>query len=270
MVSRHVGSRRTLSHGRRGDPRPPDVRASPPVVGAVLAAPDGIRAATQRTQQADAALTLVDPELKSFRVLHGLPATVSLSAKCVSWQGRERECGPPPILVSRVFERETDASISWIRAAASQHEGLRRGLSTGANHGGHRPRHRSREHSLLSSASHPHSARSRTPSDGDSVSFSNQPGNPHGPAGRARSPAPLRSRRPACARRSWHSPSLGDTLVGLTRDQMLWRDPRTSPWSLGPMFGCARWVADLYARRSRLLGRRRTGRGVRAPEYSHR
>ena len=46
-----------------------------PVVGAVLAAPDGIWAATQRTQQADAALTLVDPELKSFRSLHGLPAT---------------------------------------------------------------------------------------------------------------------------------------------------------------------------------------------------
>src|SRR5262249_45062488 len=38
-----------------------------PVVGAVLAAPDGIWTATQRTQQADAALTLVDPELKSFR-----------------------------------------------------------------------------------------------------------------------------------------------------------------------------------------------------------
>ena len=28
--------------------------------------------------------------------------------------------------------------------------------------------------------------------------------------------------------------SLGDTLVGLTRDQMLWRDPRSGAWTLGP------------------------------------
>ncbi len=28
--------------------------------------------------------------------------------------------------------------------------------------------------------------------------------------------------------------SLGDTLVGLTRDQMLWRDPRTEAWTAGP------------------------------------
>src|SRR5262249_31574172 len=27
---------------------------------------------------------------------------------------------------------------------------------------------------------------------------------------------------------------LGDTLVALTRDQMLWRDPRTDAWTLGP------------------------------------
>jgi hypothetical protein len=28
--------------------------------------------------------------------------------------------------------------------------------------------------------------------------------------------------------------SLGDTLVGLTRDQLLWRDPGTDAWTLGP------------------------------------
>ncbi|MEO7987681.1 MAG: hypothetical protein ABI766_14210, partial [Gemmatimonadales bacterium] len=28
--------------------------------------------------------------------------------------------------------------------------------------------------------------------------------------------------------------SLGDTLVGLTRDQLLWRDPRTEAWTGGP------------------------------------
>ena len=28
--------------------------------------------------------------------------------------------------------------------------------------------------------------------------------------------------------------SLGDTIVALTRDQMLWRDPRTGAWTLGP------------------------------------
>jgi ligand-binding sensor domain-containing protein len=28
--------------------------------------------------------------------------------------------------------------------------------------------------------------------------------------------------------------TLGDTLVALTRDQLIWRDPRTRAWSLGP------------------------------------
>jgi ligand-binding sensor domain-containing protein len=28
--------------------------------------------------------------------------------------------------------------------------------------------------------------------------------------------------------------TLGDTLVALTRDQLMWRDPRTRAWSLGP------------------------------------
>jgi hypothetical protein len=28
--------------------------------------------------------------------------------------------------------------------------------------------------------------------------------------------------------------TLGDTLVALTRDQFLWRDPRTARWTLGP------------------------------------
>ena len=28
--------------------------------------------------------------------------------------------------------------------------------------------------------------------------------------------------------------ALGDTLVALTRDQLIWKDPRTQAWSLGP------------------------------------
>jgi hypothetical protein len=28
--------------------------------------------------------------------------------------------------------------------------------------------------------------------------------------------------------------TMGDTLVALTRDQLIWRDPRTQAWSLGP------------------------------------
>src|SRR5262249_17756000 len=38
---------------------------------------------------------------------------------------------------------------------------------------------------------------------------------------------------------SLHAPvvalaTLGDTIVGLTRDQLLWPDPRTNAWSVGP------------------------------------
>ena len=43
--------------------------------------------------------------------------------------------------------------------------------------------------------------------------------------------------------------SLGDTIVALTRDQMLWRDPRTGAWTLGPnlsamLGGLVAFVAD--------------------------
>ena len=43
--------------------------------------------------------------------------------------------------------------------------------------------------------------------------------------------------------------SLGDTVVALTRDQLLWRDPRTGQWTLGPnlsalLGGLVSFVAD--------------------------
>ena len=97
--------------------RPPDVRAP---LARGRGGPRGTHGIRQRRSEptSDAALTLVDPELKSFRSLHGLPATGVPFTQVQSWQGRERECGPPPISVSRVSKRETDASISWMWAAA--------------------------------------------------------------------------------------------------------------------------------------------------------
>ena len=44
-------------------------------VGAVFSAPDGVWAATDRTPQADAALTFVGSELNEFRTVRGLPAS---------------------------------------------------------------------------------------------------------------------------------------------------------------------------------------------------
>ena len=45
-------------------------------------------------------------------------------------------------------------------------------------------------------------------------------------------PAALAS--PSLQAPSSRSPRSGDTVVALTRDQFLWRDPRTQAWTLGP------------------------------------
>ncbi len=58
-----------------------------------------------------------------------------------------------------------------------------------------------------------------------------------------------RSRRPRCRPPIVALGSLGDTVVALTRDQFLWRDPRTQAWTLGPnlsglLGGLVGFVAD--------------------------
>ena len=65
--------------------------------------------------------------------------------------------------------------------------------------------------------------------------------------------------------------SLGDTIVALTRDQLLWRDPRTRGWTLGPnLSALLGGLVAFVAGRPGLLGGRRPGRRLRAAGHAAR
>lgn len=208
-----------------------------PVVGALLGAPDGIWAATQRTQLADAALTLVDPALKSFRSLRGLPAagipftqvrdlagqgtgvwaaTDYGVARIETGDGRidlvDVGRGLPDSRVYSVASRQGRITVGTARGIARVDESLRVERVAPA-------------FADPAYAVYP---------IGDSVWV----GTPRGllialPGERDLvRPSTLASPRlqaPVLA-----LGALGDTLVGMTRDQLIWRDPGTAEWTAGP------------------------------------
>lgn len=221
-------------------------------VGAVFSSPGGLWAATDRTNQADAALTFVGSELNEFRTLRGLPAS-----------------GPP---FTRVLELVGQGSALW---AATDYGLARvdpadgridliddvRGLpdrrvysvasrqgriTAGTAHGIARVVDSLKAERLAPQFSD--AAYAVFPA-GDSVWV----GTPRGlffalaSEGDLSRPATLNSA--ALQALVVDLASLGDTLVGLTRDQLLWRDPSTQAWRLGPNLSgllgrLRRFVAD--------------------------
>lgn len=208
-----------------------------PVVGAVLGVPDGVWAATQRTQLAEAALTLVDPELKSFKSLSGLPAsgipftqvhdlagqgtrlwaaTDFGVARIETRDGRidliDDRRGLPDSRVYSVMSRQGRMTIGTARGIARVDDSL---------------------HVQRIAPGFADAAYAVFPV-GDSVWVGTRGGLLIALPG-----GPDLVRPAALASPSLQAPvvaigSLGDTLVGLTRDQMLWRDPRTQAWTAGP------------------------------------
>ena len=208
-----------------------------PVVGAVFAWPDGVWAASDRTTQSEAALTFVDRDLKEFRNLQGLPAaglpfaavrrlagqgstlwaaTDRGLARITTGDGRadllDESRGLPDSRVYAVVSRQGRLTV-----------GTRRGLVRVSD-------------SLTVERVAPRFADPALAvfPAGDSVWVGTQrgvllalPGQQDlvRPAGLA----PASMQAPVIA-----LSSLGDTVVALTRDQMLWRDPGTQAWSLGP------------------------------------
>jgi ligand-binding sensor domain-containing protein len=208
-----------------------------PVVGAVLAAPDGIWAATQRTQQADAALTLVDPELKSFRSLRGLPATgvPFTQVRELAGQGT-RVWAATDFGVARIETRDGRIDLvdvgrglpdARVYAVVSRQGRITVGTARG-----------------IARVSDSLTVERLAPAFSE-VAYAVFPIGDSVWVGTSRGllmalPGERDLLRPSTlASASQRAPvvalsSLGDTLVGLTRDQMLWRDPRTSAWTLGP------------------------------------
>jgi ligand-binding sensor domain-containing protein len=208
-----------------------------PVVGAVFDAADGVWAATDRTAQADAALTFVDPELKQFRSLRGPPATGIPFTQSRDLVGQQKSLwvatdfglarvamadgridlvdaarGLPDSRVYAVVSRQGRITVGTARGVARVDDSLRV----------------DRVAPLFGET-----ARAVFPA-GDSVWVGTSRGVLLALPGARDLVRPA-----ALATASLQAPvvafaSLADTVVALTRDQLLWRDPRTGGWTLAP------------------------------------
>jgi ligand-binding sensor domain-containing protein len=203
----------------------------------VFSSPGGVWAATDRTNQADAALTFVGSELEEFRTLRGLPAAGLPFTRVLELVGQ-----------GTLLWAATDYGLARVDPADGRIELIDEGrglpdrrvysvatrqgrITVGTAHGLSRV-----EDSLHAERLAPQfsgAAYAVFPA-GDSVWVGTSRG-----LLLAVGSQPDLSRPPALSSPALQSlvvdlATLGDTLVGLTRDQILWRDPSTRVWTLGP------------------------------------
>jgi hypothetical protein len=206
-------------------------------VGAVISWPGGLWAATNRTAQADAAFTFVDSELRQFRTVRGLPATGTPFNRVRELAGQDRALwaatdfglarvdpaddrielfdqgrGLPDSRVFDVAGRQGRIVVGTAHGLARMDESLRL----------------TRVAPLFADAAY-----AVFPA-GDSIWV----GTPRGVLLAVPGHDDLERPR-GLASASFQVPvfefaTLGDTLVALTRDHMMWRDPRSQTWSSGP------------------------------------
>jgi hypothetical protein len=208
-----------------------------PRAGAVFSSPGGVWVATDRTSQADAALTFVGSELGEFRTLRGPPASGTPFTRVLELVGQ-----------GTVLWAATDYGLARVDPADNRIELIddRRGLpdrrvysvasrqgliTAGTAHGLGRVNDSLRAERL---APQFNDAAYAVFPNADSVWV----GTPRGLFLAVGSQPDLS--RPAALRSAALQTlvvdlaTLGDTLVGLTRDQLLWRDPGSQAWKLGP------------------------------------
>ena len=223
-----------------------------PVVGAVFGWPDGVWAATDRTTQTDATLTFVDRELDAFRTLEGLPAAglpFTQVRKLVGqgsalWAATDRGLARIATGDGRVelFDEGRGLPDNRVYAVVSRQgritAGTRRGLV--------RVDDSLRVMRLAPRFAEPVLAVLPT---GDSVWVGTQRGLLLALPGQADVVRPAALASPSLQAPVVALASLADTVVALTRDQMLWRDPRSGAWTLGPnlsglLGGLVGFIAD--------------------------
>jgi ligand-binding sensor domain-containing protein len=206
-------------------------------VGAVMSWPGGMWAATNRTAETDAAFTFVGSDLRAFRTVRGLPATGTPFDRVIELAGRDKSLwaatdfglarvdpeqeridlldegrGLPHSRVLDVAGRQGSLVVGTARGLARLDDSLR--VTRVA------PRYADAAYAVFPA--------------GDSVWV----GTPRGVL--VAMPGREDLVRPAgLASASLQAPvyafaTLGDTLVALTRDNLMWRDPRTQAWTLGP------------------------------------
>ena len=206
-------------------------------VGAVMSWPGGVWVATDRTPQADAALTFVGEELAEFTTLRGLPATGAPFTRVLELVGR-----------GKAIYAATDFGVARVDPDDGRYELIdeTRGLPD------------ARVYSLAARLERitAGTARGLARIDGDldverpapefadaayavfPVGDSIWVATPRGIY--LAVPGERSLVRPAAlGTASLQAPvlafaTLGDTLIGATRDQLLWRDPASGAWTLGP------------------------------------
>ncbi|HKT58463.1 MAG TPA: hypothetical protein VJQ46_00330, partial [Gemmatimonadales bacterium] len=200
-------------------------------------APDGIWAATSRTTQAEPAITFVDRELKDFRSLQG-PAAFGLPFAAVRklvgqgtalWAATDRGLariatgdgrvdfldpgrGLPDAPVYSVASRQGRITAGTRRGLVRVNDSLR--IERVA------PRFADAALAVFPA--------------GDSIWVGTQRGLLLALPGGQDVVRPSTLASPSLQAPVVALGALGDTIVALTRDQMLWRDPRTQAWTLGP------------------------------------
>jgi hypothetical protein len=207
------------------------------LVGAVLSWPDGVWAATDRTPQADAALSFIAASLTEFRTLRGLPATGIPFTQVRKLAGQNTaiwaatdfglarvQLGDGRIDLVDQARGLPDSRVYAVVSRLGQ-------ITIGTAHGIARVNDSLRVERLVPQFSDAAYAVFPT---GDSVWVGTSRGLFVALANQRDVIRPA-----AVASASLQAPiialaSLGDTLVALTRDQLLWRNPRTTAWTLGP------------------------------------
>jgi ligand-binding sensor domain-containing protein len=206
-------------------------------VGAVMSWPGGTWAATNRTAETDAAFTFVDSELREFRTVRGLPATGTPFDRVIELAGRDRSLwaatdfglarvdleegrvelfdegsGLPHSQVLDVAGRQGRVVVGTARGLARLDDSLR--VTRIA------PRFAEAAYAVFPS--------------GDSVWVGTPRGVFIAVSGEEDLTRPAGMTAASLQAPVYGFATLGDTLVALTRDQLIWRDPRTQAWSLGP------------------------------------
>jgi len=208
-----------------------------PIVGAVVGWTGGVWAATDRTPFADAALTFIEGDLREFRSIRGRPATgvpFSQIRKLVGqgtslWAATDRGLARIETSGDGIQHLAEASGLPDSRVYAVVSRQGR--ITVGTAHGLVRVNDSLRVERLA--PGYAEAAFAVFPV-GDSVWV----GTPRGlllslPDGQDL------VRPAALAAASLQAPvvalaSLGDTIVALTRDELLWRNPGTQAWTLGP------------------------------------
>jgi ligand-binding sensor domain-containing protein len=207
------------------------------VAGAVFGWPDGVWTATDRTSTAEAALTFVASDLKAFQSLQGLPAAglpFNQVRKLVGqgsalWAATDRGVvriatedgrvdlldqarGLPDGAVYAVVSRQGRITVGTRRGVARVDDSLR----------------------IVRVAPHFVDPAVAVFPTGDSVWVGTRRGLVLALPGQEDVVRPAALASPAMQASIVALGSLGDTVVALTRDEFLWRDPGTHAWTLGP------------------------------------